>query len=187
VSIDRVISACRIAIALVILTASVRATVIVPADLSDLSREARSIARGRVAAVEARWSDDRRTIETLVTLQVDEYLKGPLGDTVQFRVPGGSLGRYRRVFVGAPEFAVDDHVIVFLAAAGPVVPYIIGLSQGVFRLTRSADRSSWVVTPPPMLPAAGGRAVIVRGDESRRPMALAEFTTRVRALAAAAR
>src|SRR5262245_53368387 len=82
------------------------ATVVVAADLAELAREARAIPRGRVVAVEGRWTDDRRTIETLVTLDVDEYLKGTLGDTLQFRVPGGELGRFRSVVIGAPEFAV---------------------------------------------------------------------------------
>ena len=84
------------ALALVCLLVIVRppeaaATVLLPADLGDLAREARSIARGRVAAVDVQSSDDRRTIETLVTLEVDTYLKGPLGPTLQFRVPGRTL------------------------------------------------------------------------------------------------
>ena len=36
------------------------ATVLLPADLGELSREARAIARGRVVAVDAQWTDDRR-------------------------------------------------------------------------------------------------------------------------------
>jgi hypothetical protein len=39
------------------------------------------------------------------------------------------------------------------------------------------------VTPPPVFPATAGAARIVRGDASRRPMVLAEFEQRVRALA----
>src|SRR5438046_2022074 len=93
-----------------------RATVIVPADLGELAQDARAIARGRVAAAEARWSDDHRSIETIVTLDVDIYLKGSLGSTLLFRVPGGELGRFRSITVGAPQFAVDDRVIVFLGA-----------------------------------------------------------------------
>ena len=42
------------------------------------------IARGRVVAVDGRWSDDRRSIETIVTLAAEEYLKGQFGDVVQF-------------------------------------------------------------------------------------------------------
>src|SRR5262249_7459645 len=74
-----------------------RAAVVVPADLGELSRDARAIVRGGVAAVEGRWTDDRRTIETLVTLEVESTLKGSSGATIQFRVPGGDLGRYRSV------------------------------------------------------------------------------------------
>jgi len=35
-----------------------------------------------------------RSIDTLVTLDVAEYLKGSWGSPLQFRVPGGELGRY---------------------------------------------------------------------------------------------
>jgi hypothetical protein len=167
------------------LTAGLRATVVVPADLGELSRDARAIARGRVAAVEGRWTDDRRTIETIVTLEVESYLKGALGSTLQFRVPGGDLGRYRRIVVGAPEFAVDQRVIVFLGASGPMIPYVLGLNQGVYRIVRADDRSAWLVTPPALLPSAAGR--VVRGDPSRRPLELADFEQQVRALAGGAR
>ena len=108
-----------------------RATVLVPADLSELAREAQVIARGRVVRVDARWTDDRRTIETIVSLETETYLKGQLGEMLQFRVPGGTLGRLRSIIVGAPQFAVGQRVVVFLGASGPRVPYILGLNQGV--------------------------------------------------------
>jgi hypothetical protein len=101
-------------------------------------------------------------------------------------VPGGELGRYRTIVVGAPDFAVDQHVVVFLGAHGPTVPHIVGFNQGVFRVTRAADDSGWVVSPPPF--AAGATAVrVVRGDAARRPVALADFEQQVRTLAGAAR
>ena len=59
-------------IALLLLTSGVaHATVLVPVDLGELSRDARTIARGRVVAVDGRWTSDRRTIETIVTPQSD--------------------------------------------------------------------------------------------------------------------
>jgi hypothetical protein len=157
------------------------ATVIVPADLAELTRDARAIARGQVAAVTGRWSGDRRTIETVVTLEVDRYLKGALGPTIDFRVPGGDLGRYRSIVVGAPEFAVGDRVVVFLGASGPMVPFIVGFNQGVYRIAADSGGEP-VVTPPPMLPSAEARPV-VRGDAARRPTPLADFEARVIALA----
>ena len=165
------------------LAATASATVIVPADVGELARDAVAIVRGRVVALNARWTDDHRSIDTIVTLEVERYLKGSFGPTLQFRVPGGELGRFRSVVVGAPEFAVDEHVVIFLGARGPSVPYIVGFSQGVFRVVPSADQAGLVVTPPPVFPATAGTTRIVRGDVSRRPMVLAEFEQRVRALA----
>ena len=162
------------------------ATVIVPIDLGELSREAKAIARGRVSAVTGRWTDDRRTIETVVTLDVDRYLKGSFGPTIAFRVPGGVLGRYRSIVVGAPQFAVGDRVVVFLGANGPMVPFVVGFNQGVYRLQVAADGSGWLVTPPPNLPSATVSTPVVRGDPSRQPQTLAEFEQRVVSLARAA-
>lgn len=162
------------------------ATVVMPADLGELSRDARAIVRGRVVAVDGRWTEDRHAIETIVTLEVESYLKGALGGALQFRVPGGDLGRYRSIVVGAPQFAVDDRVIVFLGTTGPMVPYVLGLNQGVYRLAPAASGAAWLVTPPPRLPSASATVPVVRGDVSRRPLPLAEFERRVRALAGGA-
>ena len=164
---------------------SARGTVLVPADLAELSRDARTIVRGRVVALDPRWSDDRRSIETIVTLEVEGYLKGTLGQTVQFRVSGGTLGRFRSVTVGAPEFAIDERIVVFLGVNGPTVPHVLGLNQGVYRVGMASN--GWVVTPPTTVPPVSGSVRIVRGDTSRRPVPLADFEQRVRTLAAGAR
>lgn len=171
---------------LVGLAAAAGATVIIPADLGELTHDAVAIVRGRVAAVDSRWTEDRGTIETIVTLEAESYLKGALGQVVRFRVPGGELGRYRSVVIGAPAFAVDQEVVVFLGAHGPTVPHIVGFNQGVYRLARTPDGRGWVVTPP--IDAAAARGVAVaRGDVSRRPLPLADFEQHVRTLAGAAR
>jgi hypothetical protein len=162
-------------------------TVIIAADLGELSHDAIAIVRGRVAAVDPRWTGDHRTIETIVTLEVESYLKGTFGQTMQFSVPGGELGRFRSIVVGAPAFAVDERVVVFLGARGPSVPHVIGFSQGVFRVVRAADNRGWLVTPPAFLPSAAATVPIVRGDPSRVPLALDDFERRVRALAGAAK
>lgn len=160
----------------------VGATLLVPADLGELSRDARAIVRGRVAALDARWTDDRRSIETVVTIEPEASIKGTLGQPVQFVVPGGTLGRYRNIVVGAPQFVVGRRVIVFLSWHGASYPYVIGLSQGVFRIEAATDGSPIVIPPPVMAPPAGSRR-IVRGDPSRRPLPVVEFERRVRTFA----
>jgi hypothetical protein len=172
-----------IAIAVVAATASTHATVVIPASLSELTRDAQAIARGRVVGVRARWTEDRQTIETIVSLEAEEYLKGRLGSTVEFRVPGGAFGRYRSVVVGAPQFAVGQRVIVFLGARGPMVPYVLGLYQGVYRLSRDAG-GEWFVTPPEPRADSG---LVRRGSATLAPAALADFEREIRSLVAQAR
>lgn len=179
------LKACLVAIGAWLVAASAAATVLVPADLAELSREAGAIVRGRVAAVEGQWTADRRGVETLVTLEVDAYLKGSLGETVTFKVPGGRLGRFRNLVVGAPELAVDQRILVFLGHRGPSIPYVLGLSQGVYRLARAGD--AWLVTPIVSAAASATPQKIVRGDPTRRPLALPAFERQVRSYVEAAR
>jgi hypothetical protein len=162
-----------------------RATVILPATLGELTTASRAIVHGRVVALEPRWVDGRRQIETLVTIHADEYLKGDLGPEVTFKVPGGQMGPYRRVMVGAPTFQEGDEIVVFLNAHGPTVPWISGLSQGVFRVAENA--SGMKVVLPGVSLAAGEEAQIVRGDPARQRLGLQAFTNQVKALVREAR
>jgi hypothetical protein len=171
-------------LALCALAAPATATVLIPADLAELARDARVIARGQVVAVDARWTDDRRTIETIVTLETENYLKGELGETLQFRVPGGTMGRYRNIVMGAPQFVVGQRVVVFLGANGPQVPFILGMNQGVYRLGVTT-RGDVMVSPPPIMPGVAGP--IVRGTSSHLPAPLADFERQVRELAGGGR
>jgi hypothetical protein len=158
---------------------ALEAAVILPATLGDLVTGARAIVHGHVVAVEPRWVDGRRQIETLVTLHADEYLKGDLGSDVTFKVPGGQMGPYRSMMIGAPTFQEGDEIVVFLNAQGPTVPWISGLNQGVFRVADDVSGAK-IVTPGVSL--AAGDPEIVRGDPSRQRLSLLAFTNRVRGL-----
>jgi hypothetical protein len=90
--------------------------------------------------VRPEWSDDRTRIDTIVTLEAASYLKGGPGDAVTFRVPGGQIGRYRNVMVGAPEFRQGEEVVLFLRAAGPSVAHRVRTESGC--LSRARRRSA---------------------------------------------
>jgi hypothetical protein len=173
---------CVLFLSLFLTTSSLDATVLVPADLGDLAREAGTIARGVVVAVEPRWLEERRAIETVVTLQTEVYLKGSLGPVVQFRVPGGRMGRFRSVTVGAPAFEAGQRVVVFLNGGGPQLPDIVGLSQGVFRLSRG--NNAWTVAPQSFTGVTDARSGSAPG---KRVMPLAEFEAHVRTLGSSSR
>jgi hypothetical protein len=166
---------------LVCLSVALHATVIVPIEFRELVTIAPVIVHGRVVDVRSEWVDGRRAIETFVTIQADEYLKGNLGETVILRVPGGQMGRYRTVFVGAPEFRDGDEVVLFLKHAGPSYAYIIGLSQGAFRVVADARTGRRMVTTPIVMGKGGAEPErVVRGDVTRRPLPIEAFRDAVR-------
>lgn len=170
-----------VALAVLAAAAPVGATVYLPVDFTEMVSAAKEIAHGEVVDVRSELTTDHRSIVTYVTLAVEQHLKGNLGESVTFRVPGGQVGRYRRIIVGAPTFERGDEVVVFLTSRGPSIPYLFGLSQGVYRVARLRDGRA-MVTPIPPLESAGRAERVVRGDPARRPLALDEFAREVKAI-----
>jgi hypothetical protein len=166
-----------------------RATVIVPADLTELVAESTAIVHGRVVEVRAEWTEGRRAIESYVTVAAATYLKGDLGRRVTLRMPGGRLGAFRSIVVGAPEFREGDEVIVFLGSHGPSIPFLVGFSQGVYRVVVDAASGQRTVIPPAIIAtmATGGEPLrLVRGDGRRPAPTIEQFATDIRGLVAAA-
>ena len=138
---------------------------LLPADFTEMVAGSQLIVHGRVVDVRAQMTAGRRTIESVVTVAVVDAVKGTPGREVTFVVPGGQIGRYRRLVVGAPEFSAGQDVLVFLTARAPALPMPFGISQGVYRVS-------------------GG---MVRADSSRHPVAIGDFMRQVRTIAGAAR
>jgi hypothetical protein len=161
---------------------SAEATTLAPRDFTQTVRASQAIAYGRIVAVQTRASDDRLRVETLVTLNVVTYFKGDLGREVTFLVPGGTIGRYRTVIVGAPRFAEGDEVVLVLGARGPSMPFVLGLNRGVFRVVRPAPSAEPIVVPGPLLARSDEWQSVVRGDAQRAPMPLAAFGALVRSV-----
>jgi hypothetical protein len=162
--------------------ASLHAMVVVPAEFGEMVAASQTIIHGRVLDVQSYETAGRRTIESLVTVQVVEAIKGQPGSTAYFKLPGGQVGRYRRVMVGAPQCARGDEVVLFLKGTAPAVPMPFGLTQGVYRVNRDAAGRATVM---PMVTTGPDR--IVRGDPARRPLELTTFTSMVRTAAGAQR
>jgi hypothetical protein len=173
---------------LVMCAREIRATVLVPAEFHEIVAGSQIIVYGRVASVRAEWSDDRSRIETIVTVTPGSYLKGGPGNTVTFRVPGGQIGRYRNVMIGAPQFQPGEEAVLFLAASGPSIAHIFGLSQGLYRVKADSRTGQRVVIPPVLVSNADTAQPIVRGDANRRQLSLDDFAATVRqAMSGAAR
>jgi hypothetical protein len=167
----------------VVAVSALHATVLLPAEFREIVGSSQIIAYGRVLDAVPELSDDRKRIETVVTFEVGTYLKGGPGATITFRVPGGQIGRYRSVMVGAPVFESGDEVVLFLTQLSGDTPRVFGLNQGVFRVQREA-RSQRRLVLPPLIARGESAEAVVRGDVNRQPVALETFGARVRSIMA---
>jgi hypothetical protein len=153
------------------------ATTVIPLSFEQLVNESQSVVYGRVSDVRAQWTDDRRFIESVVTVEVLRGMKGDVRESVAFTVPGGQVGRYLNVIPGAPSFVRGDLAVFFLTARGARLPVTTGLTQGIYRAQRDAASGEILVVPP----ITEGTGRIVRGDPQRKPASLAVFEGSVRA------
>ena len=158
------------------------ATLVVPMDLPELVENANVIAVGHVADARAVVIDGQT--ETVVTLAADEYLKGDGGPHLAFRVPGGQIGRYRTVVVGAPVLDEGDEVVAFLAGERGLQT-VVGFSQGVLRVYRQTMDGMPMVLAPPVSRDGARDQRVARGEAPRRFVPLSSFLDSVRGLAAA--
>jgi hypothetical protein len=174
-------------VACVLVSTLASATVIVPAELKEIVAGSEVIAYARVTDVRPEWADGRRWIDTVVTAEVVSYLKGGPSETLTFKVPGGQLGRYRSVFVGAPTFTRGDEAVLFLKPNGDDLPDVFGVNQGVFRVRVDALTGQRMVVPPPIMAAGSPETSqpLTRGALDRKPLPFNEFGARVREAMAA--
>lgn len=161
-----------------------RATVLVPAEFREVVNGSEIIVYGRVIDATPEWTDDRKRIDTLITFEVGTWLKGGPGETLTFKVPGGRIGRYRSLTVGAPEFAIGDEAVLFLRSSGGAGPFVFGLNQGVYRVRVDSGTVRRMVVPPALLAAGDSPEVVVRGAAARRSVPLETFGAQVQAVIA---
>jgi hypothetical protein len=166
---------CLVSAALLAFAARVDAIVYVAADFRTLVSEAHTIVLGRIVSLEPEWTEGRRGIETLLSIEVERTLKGSAGESIVVRTPGGQMGPYLSVMPGAPRFATGEEVVLFLAGAPPAVPHILALSQGVFRVVRDPATGARTVVPELMRAVADASVQVVRGDLTRKPTPLGRF------------
>ncbi len=126
--------------------------------LEDMIGQATAIVRAKVTGSYA----VRRgpVIYTYYSIQTSEQLKGPKPSVVA--VPGGTLNNLRQTFPGAPELKTGDEFVFFLWTGSSGLTQIMGLTQGLFRI--SPGGSGEVVATRPataelMLERATGREV----------------------------
>src|SRR5439155_26451055 len=111
----RTIKTLTIAPALATIATGARATTFVAMTERALARAADAIVVGTVRYIETVAAPDG-TINTLVTVEVEQEAKGHVGRVVVLKQPGGSVGGRRLWLAGSPDFTVNDRELLFLSA-----------------------------------------------------------------------
>ncbi len=105
--------------------------------LDDLIAKSTAIVRGKVTGSYAAFRGP--IIYTHYTVQISEQLKGTNGSSLDVVVPGGTANGLRQVYSGTPQLDSSGDYVLFLWTGPSGLTQIMGLTQGLFRLTPGAS------------------------------------------------
>ncbi len=106
--------------------------------LNDLVLKSTAIVRGTVqpgtfAALRG------SLIYTHYQVSVTTTYKGTLGQSIDVAVPGGTLNGLQQPVAGAPMLTAGQEYVMFLWTSKSGLTQVIGLSQGLFNVTKNAQ------------------------------------------------
>lgn len=113
--------------------------------LDEMISKSTAIVRGRVTGSSAAMRG--AIIYTSYSIQVAEQLKGAAQSFVTVAVPGGVANNRRQTFAGAPELKAGDDFVFFLWTGKSGTTQIIGLTQGLFRLSATTTGDAVATRP----------------------------------------
>ena len=125
-----------------------QASTVTPMSASTLADNAGQVIVGRVTSVRSYWAVDPRRIESEVTLEGVDYLKGRLADSSDrftLIVPGGEVDAVRMTVCCAPDLRVGEKWMLFLLPSYHTHP-VVGIFQGAFLIKTDADGVERVVS-----------------------------------------
>lgn len=112
-----------------------------PLSNRELATQSDAIVVGRATETQPFWVDSGRNLVTLVTIAVDQTVKGDNAATVTVALPGGVDANRKfpiaMTYPGAPRIAPDEDVLLFLVHADDEVAgsyAVTGFSQGKFAI-----------------------------------------------------
>lgn len=118
-----------VALILAIAETTLHATLFVDSmDTVALSDRADEIVVGTVRATRGEWRD--RRIVTVVSVEIEQRIRGTSARTAVIVIPGGKVGDIRAEVIGAPRLAVGDRAL-FIGRVARREVHVLGLSHGV--------------------------------------------------------
>jgi hypothetical protein len=125
----------------------VSATTVVPPTFDQLVKQAELIFQGTVTDSRSVWEGEggQRHIETYVTFQVEESVKGDAGMSYTIRMLGGTVGDETMEVTDTPRFKVGDREILFVEHNNEQFVPLVGISYGRFHVQKDEQTGRDVV------------------------------------------
>jgi hypothetical protein len=133
--------------ALIIVIGRINATTVIPPTFDELVKQAEFIFQGTVTDVRSVWEGQggQRHIETYVTFQVSDNVKGSAGTSYTIQMLGGTVGDETMLVTDTPKFRVGDNEILFVEHNFDQFVPLVGISHGRFHIQRDAETGRDVV------------------------------------------
>ncbi|HEY6071678.1 MAG TPA: hypothetical protein VIU85_09920 [Chthoniobacterales bacterium] len=133
--------------ALILAVGQINATTVIPPTFDELVKQAEFIFQGTVTDVRSAWEGQggERHIETYVTFQVADNVKGDAGASYTIRMLGGTVGDETMLVTDTPKFRVGDNEILFVEHNFDQFVPLVGISHGRFHVQRDEETGRDVV------------------------------------------
>lgn len=114
------------------------ATTVIPPTFEQLVGQAELIFQGTVTNARSVWEGEggQRHIETYVTFQIEDNLKGDAGSSYTIRMLGGTVGDETMEITDTPHFNVGDREILFVEHNYDQFVPLVGIEHGRMHLQR---------------------------------------------------
>lgn len=125
-----------------------RATTVIPPTFEQLVADADTIFQGTVTNVRSIWSGEgaQRHIETYVTVQIEDVLKGTPGQTYTLQILGGTVDGETMEVTDSPKFSIGDRDILFVEHNGTQFVPLVGINNGRFHIQQNQQTGRDIVT-----------------------------------------
>jgi hypothetical protein len=126
----------------------VTATSVIPPTFDQLVQQAELIFQGTVTDVRSVWEGEgaQRHIDTYVTFQIDENVKGDATSSYTIRMLGGTVGDETMEVTDSPKFKVGDREILFVEHNNEQFVPLVGINHGHFHVQRDEQTGRDIVT-----------------------------------------
>jgi len=116
--------------------ARVTATTVIPPTFEQLVQQAELIFQGTVSDVRSVWEGEgaQRHIDTYVTFQIADSVKGNPGASYTIRILGGTVGDETMEVTDTPKFKVGDSDILFVEHNNDQFVPLVGINNGRFHI-----------------------------------------------------